>query len=141
MCYMFSSDEQEVADLFQEVMIRLWQGVNSFDHRCNIKTWIYRVALNTCVSFDKKKRRRQKAQLSMTIDLFNDKSRNTEQARMLHSRISLLQPIDRAIVLLWLEDISYYEIATIIGISPKNVCFRLFRIRQQLEKSATTNNE
>ena len=99
---MFSSDEQEVADLFQEVMIRLWQGLNSFDHRCNIKTWIYRVALNTCVSFDKKKRRRQKAQLSMTIDLFNDKSRNTEQARMLHSRISLLKPIDRAIVLLWL---------------------------------------
>ena len=138
---MFSSDEQEVADLFQEVMIRLWQGLNSFDHRCNIKTWIYRVALNTCVSFDKKKRRRQKAQLYMTINLFNDKSCNTEQARMLHSRISLLQPIDRAIVLLWLEDISYDEIATIIGISPKNVSVRLFRIRQQLKNSATTNNE
>ena len=138
---MFSSDEQEVADLFQEVMIRLWQGLNSFNHRCNIKTWIYRVALNTCISFDKEKRRRQKAQLSMTIDLFNDKSRNTEQARMLHSRISLLQPIDRAIALLWLEDISYDEIATIIGISPKNVSIRLFRIRQQLKNSATTNNE
>lgn len=138
---MFSSDEQEVADLFQEVMIRLWQGLNSFDHRCNIKTWIYRVALNTCISFDKEKRRRQKAQLSMTIDLFNDKSRNTEQARMLHSRISLLQPIYRAIVLLWLEDISYDEIATIIGISPKNVSVRLFRIRQKLKNSATTNNE
>lgn len=138
---MFSSDEQEVADLFQEVMIRLWQGLNSFDHRCNIKTWIYRVALNTCISFDKKKRRRQKAQLSMTINLFNDKSRNTEQARMLHSRISLLQPIYRAIVLLWLEDISYDEIATIIGISPKNVSVLLFRIRQQRKNSATTNNE
>ena len=100
-----------------------------------------RVALNTCVSFDKKKRRRQKAQLFMTIDLFNDKSRNTEQARMLHSRISLLKPIDRAIVLLWLEDISYDEIATIIGISLKNVSVRLFRIRQKLKNSATTNNE
>ena len=138
---MFSSDEQEVADLFQEVMIRLWQGLNSFDHRCNIKTWIYRVALSTCISFDKKKRRRQKAQLSMTINLFNDKSRNTEQTSMLHSRISLLQPIDRAIVLLWLEDISYDEIATIIGISPKNVSVRLFRIRQKLKNSTTTNNE
>ena len=138
---MFSSDEQEVANLFQEVMIRLWQGLNSFDHRCNIKTWIYRVALNTCVSSDKKKRRRQKAQLSMTIDLFNDKSCNTEQVRMLHSRISLLKPIDRAIVLLWLEDISYDEIATIIGISLKNVSVRLFRIRQKLKNSATTNNE
>ena len=54
-CYMFSSDEQEVADLFQEVLIRLWNGIDSFDGRSDIKTWIYRVALNTCVTIDKKK--------------------------------------------------------------------------------------
>ena len=53
-CYMFSSDEQEVADLFQEVLIRLWNGIDSFDGRSDIKTWIYRVALNTCVTIDKK---------------------------------------------------------------------------------------
>ena len=137
-CYMFSSNEQEVADLFQEVLIRLWNGIDSFDGRSDIKTWIYRVALNTCVTIDKKKQRRRKAQLSMDIDLFNDRSRDTEQARLLHRRISELQPLDRAIVLLWLEDISYDEIAAIIGITPKNVSVRLYRIRQQL-KNSTTN--
>ena len=136
-CYMFSSDEQEVADLFQEVLIRLWKGIDSFDGRSDIKTWIYRVARNTCVTIDKKKQRRRKAQLSMDIDLFNDRSCDTEQARLLHRRISELQPLDRAIVLLWLEDISYDEIAAIIGITPKNVSVRLYRIRQQLNNSTT----
>lgn len=46
-CYMFSKDNDEVADMFQEVLIRLWNGMESFDGRSNIKTWIYRVALNT----------------------------------------------------------------------------------------------
>ena len=134
-CYMFSSDEDEVADLFQEVLIRLWKGIDSFDGRSDIKTWIYRVALNTCVTIDKKKKRHRKAQLSMDINLFTDRSRDTEQARLLHRRINQLQPLDRAIVLLWLEDISYDEIAAIVGISPKNVSVRLYRIRQQLKNS------
>ena len=58
MCYMFSNDEDEVADLFQEVLIRLWKGIDSFDGRSDIKTWIYRVALNTCGTIDKKKQLR-----------------------------------------------------------------------------------
>lgn len=138
-CYMFSNDEDEVADLFQEVLIKLWKGIDTFDGRSDIKTWIYRVALNTCVTIDKKKQRHRKAQLSMDIDLFNDRSRDTEQARLLHRRINQLQPLDRAIVLLWLEDISYDEIAAIVGITPKNVSVRLYRIRQQL-KNSTINN-
>lgn len=54
-CYMFSKDNDEVADMFQEVLIRLWNGMESFDGRSNIKTWIYRVALNTCITIDKRK--------------------------------------------------------------------------------------
>ena len=138
-CYMFSNDEDEVADLFQEVLIKLWKGIDTFDGRSDIKTWIYRVALNTCVTIDKKKQRHRKAQLSMDIDLFNDRSRDTEQARLLHRRINQLQPLDRAIVLLWLEDISYDEIAAIVGITPKNVSVRLYRIRQQLKNSPINN--
>ena len=134
-CYMFSSDEQEVADLFQEVLIRLWNGIDSFDGRSDIKTWIYRVALNTCVTIDKKKQRRRKAQLSMDIDLFNDRSRDTEQARLLHRRIGELQPLDRAIVLLWLENLNHDQIGQIVPISTKNVSVRLVRIREQLKNN------
>lgn len=60
-CYMFSKDNDEVADMFQEVLIRLWNGMESFDGRSNIKTWIYRVALNTCITIDKRKKRNHKA--------------------------------------------------------------------------------
>ena len=55
-CYMFSKDNDEVADMFQEVLIRLWNGQESFDGRSDIKTWIYRVALNTCITIDKRKK-------------------------------------------------------------------------------------
>ena len=133
-CYMFSKDSDEVADMFQEVLIKLWNGMESFDGRSNIKTWIYRVALNTCISIDRRKKRRQKAELSMDIDYFNSREVKSEQAQFLHRRISKLQPLDRAIVLLWLEDISYDEIAAIVGITPKNVSVRLVRIREQLKR-------
>lgn len=133
-CYMFSKDNDEVADMFQEVLIRLWNGMESFDGRSNIKTWIYRVALNTCITIDKRKKRNHKTQLSMDIDYFNSREVKSEQAQFLYQRISRLQPLDRAIVLLWLEDISYDEIAAIIGITAKNVSVRLVRIREQLKR-------
>lgn len=132
-CYMFSKDDDEVNDLFQEVLINLWKGYESFGHRSDIRTWIYRVALNTCISMDRKKRRSATVRLAMDINLFEDRDEDTRQVDLLHKRISRLQPFDRAIVLLWLEDLSYEEIGQIVGISTKNVSVRLFRIREQLK--------
>ena len=132
-CYMFSKDDDEVNDLFQEVLINLWKGYDSFGHRSDIRTWIYRVALNTCISLDRKKRRSGTVRLEMDINLFEDRDEDTRQVDLLHKRIQRLQPFDRAIVLLWLEDLSYEEIGQIVGISTKNVSVRLFRIREQLK--------
>ena len=131
--YMFSQDADEVNDLFQEVLVNLWKGFDSFEHRSDIKTWIYRVALNTCISLDRKKRRNSTIRLTMDINLFEDRDEDTRQVDLLHKRISKLQPFDRAIVLLWLEDLSYEEIGQIVGITAKNVSVRLFRIREQLK--------
>jgi len=132
-CYMFSKDDDEVNDLFQEVLINLWKGYDSFGHRSDIRTWIYRVALNSCISLDRKKRRSATVRLAMDINLFEDRDEDTRQVDLLHKRIQRLQPFDRAIVLLWLEDLSYEEIGQIVGISTKNVSVRLFRIREQLK--------
>ena len=133
-CYMFSNDADEVADLFQEVLVKLWNGYGSFQGKSDIKTWIYRVTLNTCITIDRKKRRNRKAELSMDVDYFDSQEQSTVQVRMLHDRIARLQPLDRAIILLWLEQISYDEIGEIVGISAKNVSVRLTRIRVQLKK-------
>ena len=132
-CYMFSKDEDEVNDLFQEVLINLWNGYEGFEHRSDIRSWVYRVALNTCISYDRKKRRTTAERLNMNINLFEDRDEDTRQVDMLHKRISKLQPFDRAIVLLWLENLSYEEIGQIVDITTKNVSVRLFRIREQLK--------
>ena len=134
-CYMFSQDADEVNDLFQEVLVNLWKGFESFEQRSDIRTWIYRVALNTCISLDRKKRRQATARLSMDINLFEDRDEDTRQVDLLHKRIAQLQPFDRAIVLLWLENLPYDEIGQIVGISAKNVGVRLYRIREQLKQS------
>ena len=133
-CYMFSKDKDEVDDLFQEVLVNLWRGYESFEGRSDVRTWIYRVALNTCISLDRKRRRRPRMELSMNINLFEDRDTDTQQVDILHRRISRLRPFDRAIVLLWLEDLSYEEIGQIVGISEKNVSVRLFRIKEQLKR-------
>ena len=133
-CYMFSKDQDEVNDLFQEILVNLWKGFEGFEGRSNIRTWVYRVSLNTCISQDRKKKKNKSVPLSMDIDLFNDSDDDTRQVEMLRSRINKLGPFDRAIILLWLENMSYEEIGQVVGISTKNVSVRLFRIKEQLKK-------
>ena len=133
-CYMFSKDEEEVADLFQDILVNLWKGFAKFRGESSMSTWIYRVSLNTCISADRKKKKRgETVPLNMNINLFADSDEDTRQVRMLRSRIGRLGPFDRAIVLLWLENLSYDEIGAIVGISAKNVSVRLVRIREQLK--------
>ena len=132
-CYMFSKDADEVNDLFQEAVINMWRGFEGFENRSDVKTWIYRVTLNTCISMDRKKRRTAAEPLSMNINLFEDRDEDTRQVDMLHKRISRLKPFDRAIVLLWLENMPYEEIGQVVGISTSAVSTRLYRIKEQLK--------
>lgn len=134
-CYMFAEDKDEVADLFQDILIHLWQGYDAFRGESNIATWIYRVSMNTCISADRKKTARNKRiVLSMDIDLYADEDEDTLQVKALYSRIHRLGLVDRAIVMLWLENMSYEEIGQIIGISANNVSVKLVRIKEQLKK-------
>lgn len=132
-CYMFSKDTEEVNDLYQEILVNLWRGFGKFKGKSNIRTWFYRVALNTCISVDRKKKRRPVC-LNMDINLYEDNDTDTRQVRMLYSRISRLGPFDRAIILLWLDNIPYDEIGEIVGISAKYVSVRLLRIKEELRK-------
>ena len=134
-CYLFSKDQDEVNDLFQETLINLWRGFEGFQGKCDVKTWIWRVSLNTCLTFERKKKRRvDTLPLTMDINLFTDTDDDTRQVQMLYRRINKLGMLDRAIILLWLENMSYEEIGVIIGISTKNVSVKLVRIKEQLKK-------
>ncbi len=132
-CYMFSNDEDEVNDLFQEVLVNLWKGYGSFRNESKLSSWIYRVSLNTCISLDRKKKKiGKRVPLDMNINLFEDRDEDTKQIQQLYDRIHRLGPVDRAIVLLWLDNLSYDEIGAIVGISTKNVSVKLVRIREKL---------
>lgn len=134
-CYMFSNDADEVSDLFQETLINLWKGFESFRNESKLSTWIYRVAMNTCISADRKKRRQgSKVPLSMNINLYDDEDHETKQVRQLHERIQRLDLIDRALVMMWLEGMSYEEIADVVGISVKNVGVKLVRVKEKLKQ-------
>lgn len=133
-CFMFSKDSDEVSDLFQEVLINLWKGYASFQNRSSVDTWIWKVSFNTCISYERKKQKRATLPLTMDINPFEDKDEDSRQIRQLYDRIHRLKPFDRAIVLLWLENMSYEEIGAIVGISTKNVSVRLYRIKEELKK-------
>lgn len=133
-CYFFSKDTEEVNDLYQEILINLWKGFPNYRGESSLKTWIWRVSLNTCSNQERKKRSRiQTVPLSIDIDLYNDDDAGSRQIQMLYDRINQLDVFDRAIILLWLENMTYQDIADVVGISVSNVTTRLFRIKEQLK--------
>ncbi|MEE1089856.1 MAG: sigma-70 family RNA polymerase sigma factor, partial [Paludibacteraceae bacterium] len=113
-----------------------WQGFKTFRGDSSIRTWIWRVSLNTCISSERKKSKMQTVPLvplSMDINLYEDTDDDSRQIQMLYNRINRLKPFDRAIILLWLDNLPYDEIAAIVGITVKNVSVRLVRIREELK--------
>ena len=133
-CYFYSKDTEEVNDLYQEILINLWKGFEKFRGESSLKTWIWRVSLNTCNNQKRKKKGSvQTIPLSIDIDLYNDDDVQSKQIQMLYDRINRLDVFDRAIILLWLENMNYQDIADVVGISLSNVTTRLFRIKEQLK--------
>lgn len=135
-CYMFATNRAEAEDLFQEVLIRLWMGFDTFKEASSARTWVYRISLNTCLNDKKKQTRRvETVPLDLTVDLYQDTDDpKVEQIRQLYDRVSQLEAADRALVLMWFEGMSYEEIGIILGISTKNVSVRLVRIKEKLIK-------
>ena len=133
-CYMFSRDAGDVDDLHQEILLRLWQGYDGFEGRSDIKTWIYRVALNYCINFRDKRRREQTRRMTVRgSDSTDSDLEKRMQIKQLYQRINKLGLVDRSVILLWLEGLSYEEIGEILGISVKNVSFKLVRIKERLK--------
>lgn len=133
-CYVYATDKENLNDLYQEVVINLWKAYPRFRGECAASTWIYRIGLNTCISFFRKSKSRPEV-VPITVDLeaFADEEDKTASLRELYRMINSLGQLERALILLWLEERSYQEIADIIGISKNNVAVRLNRIREKLK--------
>ena len=134
-CFMYASEEETINDLFQEVTLNLWKGFPRFRGESKTSTWVYRIAVNTCVSWLRSSNRRlQTVPLTLsTADLITDEQEK-ENLRELYSLINRLGKLERALILLWLEERSYEEIAEILDISVSNVGVRINRIKAKLKE-------
>ncbi len=136
-CSVYSSAAMPFADLYQEVMINLWSGLDSFRGDSKMSTWIYRLALNTCITMQRHNRRHNPDALPLDAGFdIPDNESDAEDLRMLYALIARLDPVDKALITLWLDEKSYDEISAIIGISKANVATRLFRAKQRLSHLA-----
>ena len=133
-CSVYSSETSPFADLYQEVMINLWLGLDSWRGEAKLSTWIYRLAINSCITWHRRNRRHSmNVPLDGAFDIpdNSDDSKSAELAE-LHNMINRLGDFDKALITLWLDEKSYEEISGILGISKTNVATRLNRIREKL---------
>jgi RNA polymerase sigma-70 factor, ECF subfamily len=137
-CYMYEHDQDARNDLFQEIVLQLWKSFHTFRGEAKITTWMYRIALNTAISGYRKQKRHiktedlQEAHFNIT-EYFsgNDKE---EDFQRLQSAIRQLPEIERAMIMMALEEVPYEDIAETIGITQNNVRVRMNRIREKLRK-------
>jgi len=134
-CFVYSRNSLEKEDLCQEIILQLWKSYPSFKRKSAFSTWMYRVALNTALSLTKKPQLFIKTEdipdNSFDIEYSMSKS---EDIKILYRAIYQLNKVEKAIILLWLEDKSYEEIAETIGMSVKNVSVRLVRIKAKIKE-------
>ena len=145
-CNSYCRDKSDREDLAQEIIYQLWKSVNRFNDSHKFSTWMYRVALNTAISFYRKgKQTGYVVPFTGTAIDIEDKPGGNPEAeenlRLLQEFISRMKDLDRALMLLYLEEKPYSEIAEIIGISETNVATRLSRIKDKLKNDFSNRNK
>ena len=137
-CTFYVSDESPMADLYQEVVLNLWKGFPKFRKECTVSTWIYRVSLNTCISGFRKENRRATiiplSSLSEEMLPAEESPDLEENINEMYRLINRLTPLEKAIILLILEEKSYREIADITGLTVSNVATKLKRTKEKLKE-------
>ncbi len=134
-CRAYTDNEDDFQDFFQEVALQLWRSYQNFNHNSKVSTWVYRVTLNVCLThFNKQKRKVSTVtldQIHFEPEGYDDQKK--EQVDLLYRSIRQLREIDRAIILLYLEEKSYKEMAEILGMTVTNVGAKINRIKTQLK--------
>ena len=137
-CRLYTNNEVEHEDLFQEISIQLWRSYNRFEGKSKFSTWMYRVGLNTAITLYRKEKKRLNTQpLNDQFTAIAQEEYNTqvdEQMAWLYQKIKDFSEIDKALVLLYLEDKRYDEIAETLGISAGNARVKMNRIKERLKK-------
>jgi len=142
-CHVYAADVLAKQDLFQEIVIQLWKSFDGFRNESKISTWMYRIALNTALT----DQRRSKTKVSLSFSGFvledkveeNDSSNHQENISLLYGAISKLTEVEKAIVMLYLDDKSYEEMEEVLGISQGTLRVKMNRIKEKLRQMTKEN--
>jgi RNA polymerase sigma-70 factor (ECF subfamily) len=138
-CSAYTNSQEDFEDYYQEVCLQIWRSKDNFREQCKWSTWVYRIALNVCLTLLKKKKRNGKAYFTSDVlpdDVLVSENRafEDESLNQLYVAIRHLSEVDRALILLYLEEKSYQEIADILGTNANNIGVRVNRIKERLKK-------
>lgn len=139
-CRAYTNTQEDFEDYYQEVCLQIWRSRERFNEQSEWSTWIYRLSLNVCMTLLKKKKNNHQnyasdylpPEVTEDVKVFTD-----EDLNMLYRAIKQLSEVDRAVILLYLEERPYVEIAEIIGTNSNNIGVRVKRIKERLKKIIT----
>jgi RNA polymerase sigma factor (sigma-70 family) len=136
-CHSYCRNRDNREDLAQEIVVQLWRSFGSFDASHRFSTWMYRIALNVAISYYRRERTRTRHVLSShhrVLEAIDETESQTEDIALLHQFIGDLEPLNKALVLLYLDGNSYREIAEVLGFSETNVATKLSRLKQAMKR-------
>ena len=141
LCYGYTGDDETANDLMQETFMKVWQNLDKFRNQALISTWIYRIAVNTCLSHLRIEKRHPKDELTDNIieTKAEEISEKNEQVSALYKCIAQLEENERIIITMVLDEVPYVEIASISGISEGNLRVKIHRIKQKLTELYNRN--
>jgi len=140
-CNAYCQDRDSREDLAQEILFQLWRSFEKFDGRCQFSTWMYRIALNVAISFYRSESARKRYVISdeqRLLEMAVEPERQPEEIRVLYEFIAQLDPLSRALILLYLDGNNYQEIAEIVGISGTNVATKISRLKNRMKQEFGT---
>ncbi|HWZ14709.1 MAG TPA: sigma-70 family RNA polymerase sigma factor [Mucilaginibacter sp.] len=138
-CNAYCRDPEDRKDLVQDVIIQLWRSFDKYNNRYKLSTWMYRIALNTAISHYRADSNRQNTTVSIHDSLidFADENENQEvdtNVKLLYDFINKFDELNKALIILYLDNNSYKDIAEVLGITETNVATKIGRLKQQLKQ-------
>jgi len=135
-CNLYMDRHSEREDLFQEITLQAWKAYGNFRGDAKFSTWLYRVALNTAITFFRKEKNKPSIYSTDSIPDQTEEEADPveEQVKAMYAAIGELSKIDKAIVMLYLEDYKYIEIGEMMGITANNVAVKMNRIKTKLKE-------
>jgi len=136
-CNSYCRNRDDRDDLAQEIVIQLWRSFSTFDGRYRFSTWMYRIALNVAISFYRRESTRTRYVISdeeHLLEAIDDTESQPEEIRLLYRFIEGLDPLNKALVLLYLDGNNYEEIAGVLGISETNVATKISRLKKTMKR-------